>query len=38
MAVDLITRLHPSIRAKDVKVVLDEWRQYARLAAEEDWD
>lgn len=37
MAVDLITRLHPSIRAKDVKVILGEWREYARIAQEEDW-
>jgi hypothetical protein len=38
MAVDLITRLHPGIRAKDVKVTLDEWREYARLAVESDWE
>lgn len=38
MAVDLITRLHPDIRPKDVRTVLDEWREYARLAQESDWD
>jgi len=38
MAVDLITRLHPDLRAKDVKVILSEWREYARIAVEEDWD
>lgn len=38
MAVDLITRLHPGIRARDVRMILDEWREYARLAVEEDWD
>ena len=38
MAVDLITRLHPDIRPKDVKVILNEWREYARIAVEEDWD
>ena len=38
MAVDLITRLHPGIRAKDVKAVLAEWREYARIAVEQDWD
>ena len=38
MAVDLITRLHPGIRAKHIRIVLDEWREYARLAVEDDWD
>jgi hypothetical protein len=38
MAVDLITRLHPGIRPRDVRTILDEWREYARLAVEEDWD
>ncbi|MSO43781.1 MAG: hypothetical protein EXQ74_00480 [Thermoleophilia bacterium] len=38
MATDLITRLHPQVRAKDVKAVLADWREYARLAVEEDWD
>lgn len=38
MAVDLVTRLHPSIRARDVRMILDEWREYARLAVEDDWD
>jgi len=38
MAVDLITRLHPDIRAKDVKTILGEWREYARIAVEEDWE
>ncbi len=38
MAVDLITRLHPDVRPKDIRVILDEWREYARLATEADWD
>ena len=38
MAVDLITRLHPGIRGKDVKVILGEWREYARIATEADWE
>ena len=38
MAVDLITRLYPHIRPRYVRVVLDEWREYARLAVEDDWD
>lgn len=38
MAVDLITRLHPDVRPKDIRVILDEWREYARLAQESDWD
>jgi len=38
MAVDLITRLHPQVRPRDVRVILDEWREYARLAVEDDWD
>lgn len=38
MAVDLVTRLHPEVRARDVKVILAEWREYARLATEDDWE
>ncbi len=38
MAVDLITRLHPHMRPKAIRMVLDEWREYARLAIESDWD
>lgn len=38
MAVDLVVRLHPGVRARDVKVILDEWREYADLAAQSDWD
>ncbi len=38
MAVDLITRLHPDIRAPDVTVILSEWREYARIATESDWE
>lgn len=38
MAVDLITRLHPEVAARDIRVILDEWREYARLATEADWD
>jgi len=38
MAVDLITRLHPQVRPRDVRVILDEWREYARLAVEDDWE
>ncbi|MBM3634712.1 MAG: hypothetical protein FJW99_05405 [Actinobacteria bacterium] len=38
MAVDLITRLHPGMRPRDVRTILGEWREYARLAVEEDWD
>jgi hypothetical protein len=38
MAVDLITRLHPDVRPRDIRVILDEWREYARLAQGSDWD
>ncbi len=38
MAVDLIVRLHPAVRARDVRMILGEWRAYARLAVEHDWD
>lgn len=38
MAVDLITRLHPGMSPRDVRTILDEWREYARLAVEDDWD
>lgn len=37
MAIDLVVRLHPDVRARDVKVILNEWREYACLAAESDW-
>ncbi len=38
MAVDLIMRLHPDIRGKDIKAILNEWREYARIAVEHDWE
>ncbi len=38
MAVDLVTRLHPGISGRAVRIILDEWREYARLAVEDDWD
>ena len=38
LARDLMGSTRPDIRAKDVKHILSEWRAYARLAGERDWD
>ncbi len=38
LARDLMGSTRPDIKAKDVKQILSEWRAYARLAGERDWD
>ncbi|MFN8111307.1 MAG: hypothetical protein U0Y82_15920 [Thermoleophilia bacterium] len=38
LAVTLLAGTHPGIGAKTVRLVLKEWRAYARLASEPDWD
>ena len=38
LALDLLASTHPEITAKDVKLVLREWRAYVDLAGEDDWD
>jgi hypothetical protein len=38
LARGLLASTHPEVSAKDVKLVLREWRAYVELAREEDWD
>ena len=38
LALDLIASTHPEIERRDAKLVLREWRAYAELAGEDDWD
>ena len=38
LAVTLVRREHPAFRRRHVRVVLKEWRAYAGLAAERDWE
>lgn len=38
LAVELLKQTRPGIRKRDVKVILREWRAYASLAVEPDWD
>lgn len=38
LAIELIKQTRPQIRDRDVKVILREWRAYASLTAEPDWD
>ena len=38
LAVDVVRSAHPRMRPRQVKLILREWRAYAGLAAEPDWD
>jgi hypothetical protein len=38
LALEILSRSRPEVRAKDAKRILAEWRAYARLAEESDWD
>ncbi|WP_217913752.1 hypothetical protein [Miltoncostaea marina] len=38
IALELLASARPDVRAKDARLVLREWRAYAELAAESDWD
>ncbi|HET6691595.1 MAG TPA: hypothetical protein VFG74_12095 [Miltoncostaeaceae bacterium] len=38
LALQLVAQTHPEVRAKDAKRIIEEWRAYARLAEESDWD
>ncbi len=38
LAIALIKERHPEIAKRDVKKMLREWRAYASLARERDWD
>lgn len=38
MAVALLAGTHPHIPGKRVRLVLKEWRAYASIAVEDDWE
>jgi hypothetical protein len=38
LALELLSRARPEVRARDARRILGEWRAYARLAEESDWD
>ena len=38
IALEILSRSRPEVRPKDAKRILEEWRAYARLAEESDWD
>lgn len=38
LALQLLAGSHPEVRGKDAKRILAEWRAYARLAQEDDWE
>ena len=38
LAVELIAQTHPEIAAADVRTILKEWRSFAELSDERDWD
>ncbi|HMM49515.1 MAG TPA: hypothetical protein PKE32_07900 [Miltoncostaeaceae bacterium] len=38
LALSLLATVRPDIRKRDAKRVLREWRAYAELARESDWD
>lgn len=38
VAITLLGQVRPDVRKRDIKVIIKEWRAYAGLAAEEDWD
>jgi hypothetical protein len=38
LALDLLARTRPYVRRRDAKRILREWRAYASLSAERDWD
>lgn len=38
IAVDLLMQTRPQVDARDARAILTEWRAYAALANEPDWD
>jgi hypothetical protein len=38
LALQLVAQTHPEVRARDAKRIIGEWRAYARLAEESDWE
>jgi hypothetical protein len=38
LALDLVGSTHPEVSRRDAKLVIREWRAYADLAREDDWE
>lgn len=38
LARQLVSQTHPEISGRHVKAILAEWRAYAKIARERDWD
>jgi hypothetical protein len=38
LALDLLARVRPELHRRDARRIIAEWRAYAALADEEDWD
>lgn len=38
LAEQLISGTHPEISSRDLKLILAEWRSYADIAGQRDWD
>ena len=38
MALELLARARPEVRRRDARRIIAEWRAYARLDGEPDWD
>lgn len=38
LALALLEGTHPEVRPKDARVIIREWRAYADLASQDDWD
>ena len=38
LALELLARTRPDVRRRDVRQVIAEWRAYARLGGEPDWE
>lgn len=38
LAEQLIAGIHPQVSGRDVRLILAEWRSYADIAGQRDWD
>lgn len=38
LALQLIAQTHPEVAASDVRTIIAEWRAFADLSGERDWD
>ena len=38
LALDLVASSRPEVSRRDAKLIIREWRAYAALAVERDWD